>query len=39
MKNSKPFIFTEPATGGHGVVAKVFEDAETHKWLFDQREK
>jgi prolyl oligopeptidase family protein len=39
MKNSKPFKFTEPPTGGHGVVAQVFEDPETHKWLFEQRLK
>lgn len=39
LKASKPFKFTEPPTGGHGVVAQVFEDPETHKWLFDQRLK
>jgi dienelactone hydrolase len=39
MRNSKPFKFTEPPTGGHGVVAQVFDDPETHKWLFDQRLK
>ena len=39
MKLSKPFKFTELPAGGHGVVGKVFEDPETHKWLFDQRLK
>lgn len=39
MKNSKPFKFTEPPTGGHGVVKEVFDNPETHKWLFEQREK
>jgi predicted esterase len=39
MKNSKPFKFTEPPTGGHGVVGKVFDDPETQQWLFEQRLK
>ena len=39
MKLSKPFKFTELPTGGHGVVGKVFDDPETHKWLFEQRQK
>lgn len=39
LKTSKAFKFTEPPTGGHGVVGAVFDDPETHKWLFDQRLK
>jgi predicted esterase len=39
MRNSKQFKFTEPPTGGHGVVGQVFDDPETQKWLFDQRLK
>ena len=39
LKNNKQFKYTEPPTGGHGVVGSVFEDPETHKWLFEQRLK
>jgi predicted peptidase len=39
MKMSKPFKLTELPEGGHGVVGKVFDDPETHKWLFEQRLK
>ena len=39
MKLNKAFKFSEPETGGHGVVGKVFEDPETHKWLFEQQLK
>lgn len=39
MKQDKLFKFTESPTGGHGVVEKVFADAATHQWLFDQRLK
>ena len=39
MKVSKQFKFSELPVGGHGVVGKVFDDPETHKWLFDQRLK
>lgn len=36
MKRNKNFKYTESATGGHGVVGSVFNDPETHKWLFSQ---
>jgi predicted esterase len=39
MKQDKQFKYTESATGGHGVVGKVFDDPETHKWLFEQHLK
>ncbi|MES2921520.1 MAG: prolyl oligopeptidase family serine peptidase [Verrucomicrobiota bacterium] len=39
LKQNKQFKFTESPTGGHGVVGKVFEDPETHKWLFEQHLK
>ena len=39
MKVSKQFKFSELPAGGHGVVGKVFDDPETHKWLFNQRLK
>ncbi len=39
MKGNKQFKFTESPTGGHGVVGKVFDDPETHKWLFEQHLK
>ena len=39
MKKDKQFKYTEPPTGGHGVVGSVFNDPETHKWLFAQQLK
>lgn len=39
MKQDKQFKYTESATGGHGVVGKIFDDPETHKWLFEQHLK
>lgn len=39
LKQNKQFKFTESPTGGHGVVGKVFDDPETHKWLFEQHLK
>lgn len=36
MKRSKQFKYTESETGGHGVARQVFDDPETHKWLFSQ---
>lgn len=36
MKRNKKFKYTESATGGHSVVGPVFQDPETHVWLFDQ---
>jgi len=39
MKKDKQFKYTEPPTGGHGVVGPVFNDPETHKWLFAQQLK
>jgi predicted esterase len=39
MKGNKQFKFIESPTGGHGVVGKVFDDSETHKWLFEQHLK
>lgn len=39
MKQDKQFKYTESPTGGHGVVGKVFDDPETHKWLFEQHLK
>ena len=36
LKGSTAFRFTEFASGGHGVVARVFEDRHTHEWLFEQ---
>ena len=39
LKQNKQFKFTESPTGGHGVVGKVFDDPETHKWLFAQQLK
>ena len=39
MKQDKQFRYTESPTGGHGVVGKVFDDPETHKWLFEQHLK
>lgn len=39
MKKDKQFKYTESPTGGHGVVGPVFNDQETHKWLFAQQLK
>ena len=39
MKKDKQFKYTESPTGGHGVVGPVFNDPETHKWLFAQQLK
>ena len=36
MKRNKQFKYTESKTGGHGVVGQVFNDPETHEWLFAQ---
>ncbi len=36
MKKNKHFKYTESQTGGHGVADPVFNDPETHKWLFAQ---
>jgi dipeptidyl aminopeptidase/acylaminoacyl peptidase len=35
----KTFKYTEYPTGGHGIIGKVFDDPEVHKWLFSQVEK
>lgn len=34
LKRDKDCKFTEYPTGGHGIVGKVFEEAELHTWLF-----
>jgi len=39
MKKDKLFKYTESPTGGHGVVGPVFNNPETHKWLFAQQLK
>ena len=39
MKKDKQFKYTESPTGGHGVVGPVFNDPETHQWLFAQQLK
>ena len=36
MKRNKQFKYTESKTGGHGVAGLVFNDPETHQWLFSQ---
>jgi predicted peptidase len=33
---TKTFKYTEYPDGGHGIPGKVFDDDETHKWLFAQ---
>jgi predicted peptidase len=39
MKKDKQFKYTESPTGGHGVVGPVFNNPETHQWLFAQQLK
>jgi predicted peptidase len=39
MKRDKLFKYTESPTGGHGVVGPVFNNPETHQWLFAQQLK
>lgn len=34
LRRDKECKYTEYPTGGHGIMGKVFEDAETHTWLF-----
>lgn len=36
LKRSKTFKYTEFPDGGHGIVGRVFDDVEVHKWLFSQ---
>lgn len=38
-RSEKTFKYTEFPTGGHGIIGKVFDDPEVHKWLFIQVEK
>jgi predicted peptidase len=38
-RSEKTFKYTEFPTGGHGIIGKVFDDPEVHKWLFSQVEK
>jgi predicted peptidase len=38
-RSEKTFKYTEFPTGGHGIIGKVFDDPEVHKWLFGQAEK
>jgi predicted peptidase len=38
-RSEKTFKYTEYPTGGHGIIGKVFDDPEVHKWLFTQAEK
>lgn len=34
LRRDKECKYTEYPTGGHGIMGKVFDDAETHTWLF-----
>lgn len=36
LKRDKSFKYTEYPTGGHGIPPKVYDDPETHLWLFAQ---
>jgi len=37
LKKDKQFKYTELPTGGHGVVGSIFNNPETHTWLFAQQ--
>lgn len=39
LKRDKECKYTEYETGGHGIIGKVFEDAQMHEWLFSHSRK